>query len=92
VADEVIVRHVAETAMSLRTDRLSASTITIGFASEQAFLLLIEAIAAALDPADKPRFYAGGGQLSNGVRPCALKSTLARVGPRSDDTDASLLF
>jgi hypothetical protein len=81
VADEVIVRYVAESAMSLRTDRLSASTITIGCASEQAFLLLIDASAAALDPADKPKFDAGGGQLSSGVRPWALESTLARVGP-----------
>lgn len=52
-ADEVIVRYVSESAATLRQNCLLSSTVMLGGASEHAFLMLLEAFQAALNPVDQ---------------------------------------
>lgn len=54
--DSVIVEYLAESMRTLGQHCLLSSTITLGCASEQAMLLLIEKTAASLKPTDKSRF------------------------------------
>jgi len=55
-ADPIIMRYVAESAETLRRNCLLSSTVTLGCASEQAFLLLLEGYRDALNPADQVIF------------------------------------
>lgn len=55
-ADPVITRYVAESAETLRRNCLLSSTITLGAASEKAFLVVAEAFAGALNTADQAKF------------------------------------
>lgn len=52
-ADPIISKYIAESAETLRRHCLLASTITLGCASEKAFLLLLEDFQTALNPADQ---------------------------------------
>ena len=54
--DLTIMRYVAESAETLRRNCLLSSTVTLGCASEQAFLLLLEAYRDALNSADQAIF------------------------------------
>lgn len=62
-ADPVIIRYVEESAAALRQSCLLSSTVMLGVASEQAFLLLTEAYADALNPADQAAFTTKMGKL-----------------------------
>jgi len=55
-ADPVIIRYAAESAATLRQHCLLSSTVMLGVASEQAFLLLKEAYGEALNPADQTAY------------------------------------
>lgn len=54
--DSTILRYVAESAETLRRNCLLSSTVTLGCASERAFLLLLEAYRDALNAADQATF------------------------------------
>jgi hypothetical protein len=56
--DQIIVRYIAESAATLRRNCLLASTITLGCASEKAFLLVLDTYRAALGPTDQASFDA----------------------------------
>ena len=56
--DPVIIRYVVESAETFRRNCLLSSTITLGCASEKAFLLVVDACEDALKPTDKPSFSA----------------------------------
>jgi hypothetical protein len=55
-ADPIIVRYVSESAETLRRNCFLASTITLGCASEKAFLLLMDAYGQSLNTVDQPKF------------------------------------
>jgi hypothetical protein len=55
-ADSVIITYIAESAETLRRNCLLSSTVTLGCASEQAFLLLLEAYREALNVTDQVTF------------------------------------
>lgn len=57
-ADSIIIKYIAESAETIRRHCLLASTVTLGCASEKAFLLLLDAFETGLKPADKARFTA----------------------------------
>jgi hypothetical protein len=52
-ADDVIIRYISESAKALRQNCLLSSTVTLGCASEKAFLLLSDAYRSALKSADQ---------------------------------------
>jgi hypothetical protein len=52
-ADPVIVKYIAESAETLRRNCFLSSTVTLGCASEKAFLLLLDTYRDALNPADQ---------------------------------------
>jgi hypothetical protein len=57
-ADPIIVRYVAESAETLRRNCLLSSTVTLGCASEKAFLMVVDAYSDALNPTDQAKFDA----------------------------------
>lgn len=56
--DPIIVKYIAESAETLRRNCLLSSTITLGCASEKAFLLVIDAYRDGLSPAEQAKFAA----------------------------------
>jgi hypothetical protein len=57
--DPVIVQYIAESAETLHRNCLLSSTVMLGCASEQAFLLLLEAYQDALNSTDQAAFING---------------------------------
>ncbi len=57
-ADPVILRYIAESAATLRANCLLSSTVTLGCASEKAFLLLLAAYTDALNATERTTFEA----------------------------------
>jgi hypothetical protein len=55
-ADPVIIQYIEESAHTLRVNCLLSSTVSLGCASEKAFLVLADAYAAALNSADSSQF------------------------------------
>jgi hypothetical protein len=55
-ADPIIMKYIAESAETLRRNCLLSSTVTLGCAAEQAFLLLLDAYRDALNPVNKSAF------------------------------------
>jgi hypothetical protein len=60
--DQVIMRYAAESAETLRRNCLLSSTVTLGCASEQAFLILLETYRDALNTADQTKLDKGIGK------------------------------
>jgi len=54
--DPIIITYITESAETLRRNCLLSSTIALGCASEKAFLLLLDAYGAALQPTEQAKF------------------------------------